>query len=133
MRNIILFCILALCLTGCRIYDIDEILLQRQDISLTERGNLVLAYEPQTFQIGHNSLINEFRVFDDNLGNWFVLTCNERPSTEGQTVKADLEWTSKTTTKSKKDLSFKVERTDSDGQIWLWCADHAIGIVVKEL
>ena len=133
MRKTIFLALLVLGLTGCRIYDIDEILLQRQDISLTVKGTEVLAYDPETFQIGYNERKNEFRVFDDNMGNWFVLTCKERPSAEGQTLKADIRWTATNTTRSRTGLYFKVEKTDSSGQIWLWCEDEAIGVVVREL
>ena len=133
MRYIFIIMALGLCLTGCGRYDIEEILLQRDDLSLTIKGEDVISYRPETFQIGHNAQRNEFRVFDDELGNWFVLTCEERPSSTGQVVKADLKWTGTSTTKSRKGLSFSVEKTDSKGNVWLWCEEHAIGVVVREL
>ena len=133
MKKTFIFALLVMCLAGCVRYDIDEILLQRQDISLTIRGTEVIRYTPDRFQIGYNDRKNEFRVFDDNLGNWFVLTCRERPSTEGQTLKADLWWTATNTTKSRTGLDFRVEKTDSKGHIWLWCEDSAIGVSVREL
>ena len=133
MRQILIIMTVMLCLTGCREYDIEEILLQREDISLTIKGEDVISYREETFQIGYNARENEFRVFDDEMGNWFVLTCNERPSSEGQVFEADLKWTSTSTTKSRKDLSFRVEKTDSQGHLWLWCEDDAIGVVVREL
>ena len=133
MRHILIIMTLILCLTGCREYDIEEILLQREDISLTIKGEDLISYRPETFQISHNARKNEFRVFEDDMGNWFALTCRERPSSTGQVLKADLRWTSTSTTKSRKDLSFSVEKMDSQGNIWLWCEDHAIGVVVREL
>ena len=51
MRKTLLFAILLVCMTGCRRYDIDEILLQREDISLTVKGLDMLVYDPATFQI----------------------------------------------------------------------------------
>lgn len=132
MRKTILVIFIILCSAGCREYDIGEVLLQREDISLTVKGNEMLAYRPESFQIGYNESICEYRVFDDVLGNWFVLRCQERPSSEGQNVKASLSWTTANDTKSKKGLSFRVEKTDSKGYIWLWCESEAIGIVVKE-
>lgn len=132
MKNILIILTLTLCLCGCREYDIEEILLKREDISLTIKGQEILSYKHETFQIGYNPDKNEYRVFDDNIGNWFVLTCQERPSTEGQTVKASLRWTSTSTTKSKNGLSFSVEKTDSRGHVWLWCEDESIGVIVRE-
>lgn len=134
MKRAVLFIIsAAVLLTGCREYDIEEILLQREDISLTIRGEEILVYDEETFQIGYNSEKNEFRVFDDNLANWFVLKCSARPSTEGQEVKADLSWTSTNTTKTRKGLTFTVEKTGPEGFIWLWCEAEAAGVVVREL
>ena len=132
MRNIIFTITLVCCLAGCRRYDIEEILLQREDISLTLKGEDVIVYEPATFQLGYNAGANEFRVFDDNLGNWFTLRCKSRPL-EGQYVKADLKWTSSTTTRTRNALTFSVEKTDAKGHIWLWCDEEAIGVVVREL
>ena len=51
--------------SGC-IYDIDEILLQREDISMTVKGAEQFVYDPVTCQLGYNEAENEFRVLDDN-------------------------------------------------------------------
>lgn len=133
MKKAILIILAAVLLPGCRIYDIEEVLLQREDISLTIRGEEVLVYDEDTFQLGYSSEKNEFRVFDDNLANWFVLRCSARPSTEGQEVKADLSWTSPNTTKTRKGLTFTVEKTGPEGFLWLWCETEAAGVVVREL
>ncbi len=132
MKKILILTISILCISGCRGYDIEEILLQREDISLTMKGKDVLVYDPDTFQLSHNAERNEFRVFDDEMGNWFILECQSRPSTEGQEVKASLRWTTTNTTRSRSGLKFTVEKTDSNGHIWLWCEDEAIGVVVRE-
>lgn len=131
-RAAFLIIILAV-VTGCKIYDIGEILLQREDISLTVKGVDQLEYKAETFQLGYSAELNEFRVFDDDMANWFVLKCSSRPDTEGQEVTADIKWTTSNTTKTRKSLTFRVEKTDSEGHIWLWCEDEAIGVVVQEL
>lgn len=133
MKRIVIIMIAFTLLTGCRRYDIDEILLQRDGISLTMKGEEVLVYDGDTFQLGYNSEKNEFRVFDDDLANWFVLTCTSRPSVEGQEVKASLSWTTTSTTKTRNGLNFTVEKTGPEGYIWLWCETEAIGVVVREL
>lgn len=133
MKRIGLILIGILCLAGCQQYDIEEILLQREEISLTVRGTEVLVYDPATFQLGYNSQTNEFRVFSDDMGNWFSLRCESRPSAEGETIKGDVKWTSTNTTRSKNGVTFHVEKTDSKGHIWLWCKEEAIGVIVKEL
>lgn len=133
MKQIGILLIGIMCLAGCQEYDIEEILLQREDISLTVRGDEILVYDPATFQLGYNGQTNEFRVFSDDRGNWFSLKCESRPSAQGERVKGDIKWTSTNTTRSKNGVTFNIEKTDSKGHIWLWCKEEAIGVVVKEL
>lgn len=132
MRRFILTLTLTLCLAGCNRYSPEEHLLPREDISLTVKGELILSYDPLTFQLGYNEENHEFRVFDDDMGNWFSLSCKGRPVLVGDEISGDLSWTASSTTKSRKGLIFRVEKTDSKGLIWLWCEDEAIGMVVKE-
>ena len=131
MKKSLILLVILLCFCGCKRFDPEEILLPREDISLTVKGEVMLTYDPMTFQLGYNEDRNEFRVFDDNVGNWFTLTCSSRPTGTGDTLSADLSWTTENSTKSRRGLQFSVERTDSDGKIWLWCKEEAIGIVVK--
>lgn len=131
MKKSLTLLFILLCICGCNRFDPEEILLPREDISLTVKGEVMLTYDPLKFQLGYNEERNEFRVFDDNVGNWFTLTCSSRPTGTGDTLSADLSWTTENSTKSRHGLQFSVERTDSDGKIWLWCKEEAIGIVVK--
>ena len=133
MRRLVYIFMIMFCLCGCNRFDVDEVLLTRDDISLTTKGLEVVSYDPATYQVGHNAAKNEFWVSDDDAANWFTLTCDERPDTEGQEVVADLSWTETDTTKSRKGLRFTVMKTDPRGQVWLWCKEGAIGVVVKEL
>ena len=133
MRRFILIMLFSACLAGCNIYDVDEVLIQREDISMTLKATDVLIYKPDTYQLGYNAEKNEFRVFDDQMAYWFILTCTSRPSVVGQEVEADLKWTSPSSTKTKRGLKFEVMKTDAAGHIWLWCDSDAIGLIVKEL
>ncbi len=132
MKRLILV-LLAAMAVSCVRYDIDEILLPREDISLTMKGEDLYTYNPATCQISYNSKTMEYRVFDDKISEWFTLKCSERPMNEGQRITADLAWTAGKSTKSMKGLSFKVEKTDKTGRIWMWCDDKSIGIVIKNL
>ena len=122
----------AAALSSCA-YNIDEVLLQRSDISLTVRGELQMGYKENTCQLGYNEARNEFRVYDDKLANWFILKCDARPTSAGQKLKADLEYTTTKDTKTVSDLTFTVENINSEGMIWLWNQQQKIGIVVKAL
>ena len=122
---------MILCICGCNRFNPEELLLPREDISLTVKGEVMITYDPMTFQLGYDEGDNEFRVFDDNVGNWFTLTCGSRPTAVGDVVDAELSWTTQSSTKSRRDLQFSIEKTDNDGKIWLWCKEEAIGVVVK--
>lgn len=129
----ILFAVMLVSLSSCRRYDVDAILLDRDDISLTIKGDLCLAFEPMTCQLGYNDSRNEFRVYDDLIGNMFVITCSKSPDTEGMSLKADILYTASSSTKTMNALEFNVRRISSDGRIWMWNDSKKIGVVVKIL
>ena len=132
MRRYIYIVLAALALSACR-YDVDEILLTRSDISLTVKGELQMAFNENTCQLGYNSARNEYRVYDEILANWYILRCSAQPTSEGQIVKADLEYTTAKDVRSLTDLEFSVEKTSSDGLVWLWNKERKIGIIIKNL
>ena len=119
--------------TGCLPYDIDEILLTRDDISITQKGELLMSYDPLTCQMSHDKATGTFMVFDDKIADWFIISCATWPDTEGQEVTADVTWTTSKNTKTEKELNFKVEKIDAQGQIWMWNKSKSIGIVIKNL
>lgn len=128
-----LYVLIQLLVSSCMSYDMDEILLTRDDISMTLKGDLCVAFDPLTCQLGYNPDKNEFRVYDDVIGNFFVLRCNKTPDTEGMTLTATINYTTSSSTTSLSGLSFSVERLDSDGTVWMWNSSKKIGIVVKKL
>ena len=119
--------------TSCVDNMIDEVLLVRDDISLTIREELVMSFEENTCQMGYNSARNEYRVYDEKLENWYILRCSAKPTSEGQKVKADLEYAKEKDVKTLEGLDFSVEKTSSDGLVWLWNKDRKIGIVINNL
>lgn len=130
----ILLCIsVSFMICGCTNIDINEVLLQREDISITINGELQMSYDEGTCQLGYNREKNEFRVIEDNVGNWFVMTCNKKPASIGQEVTATLSWTTSSSTETLKGLDFTVKNIDERGYIWLWCGSESIGVVIREL
>jgi len=119
--------------TGCDRFDVDEILLHREDVSLTIRGEVIFSYDPGTCQMGYNSENNTFRAYDDDLGHWFILSGKVSPDTEGQSLMADLEYTTQNDTKKIRNLEFILKKNDRDGNLWLWNDVRKIGVVVKRL
>lgn len=132
MKKMTILLTVAMLVTGCTIYDIEQILLQRDDVSLTCKGNLQFSYDEKTCQMAYNNARNEFRVHDDAIANWFTIRCYSDPATEGQTLKADLSWTTSTDTKTQKGLEFMVKQVGPDGKIWMWNDSARIGVVVRK-
>lgn len=119
--------------TGCRCFDIDEILLEREDLSLTVKGELQFSYDPLTCQIGQNVTENEYRIYDDILSNWLIVKCDEKPTHEGQKLQATISWTTSDDVRKENDLEFEVHKIDSKGKIWMWNNSRDIGVVIQEL
>lgn len=130
-----IFVILAILFTaaGCCRYDIDEVLLMREDISITQKGEVMMSYDPLRCQMSHDKAKNIYRVYDDMIADWFIVKCSERPDNEGQELTADVTWTTSKDTKTEKELKFVVEKTDAQGHIWMWNKSKKIGIVIKNL
>ena len=130
-RIIIIWAVVAAC-AGCNLIDVTEVLLSRNEISLTHKGVEEFVYDSKICQIGYNDKSNAFYVYEDRLANWFSIVCDSDPSAEGQEVTADVFWTTQTSTRTFKDLVFRVEKVDNEGQIWLWNSTQVIGIVIKK-
>lgn len=132
MKRLIFVLVIAFA-ASCSPYDIDEVLLMRDEVSMTVKGKTEFSYNPLTCQMSHNAATDEYRMFDDKISKWVIVRCRQRPSHEGQEVVADLTWTSDSSIKTMNDLSFKIEKTDDSGTIWMWCRKKSIGIVIKNL
>ena len=123
-----MLCVLAGCTSK---NELAEALLECQDISLTWKGTVQVTYAPETFQLGYNSARHEYRVYDDKLAYWFIVSCSEKPTSEGQTLKADVSWTGNSKTYSSKNMQLTVKKTDTSGRVWLWNQSESLGIIIK--
>ena len=133
MKHLTFILLGLLTLTGCTFYSMEDILLRESEISLSWRGEQQVVYVSSEFQLAFNDRDNEFRVYSDRLGEWFTVKCSEKPSAEGQLLKADVSWTASKSTKQLKSLDMKVEKTDEEGLIWLWNSSHRVGIIIKDI
>ena len=132
LKIVFIFALAALS-CSCVKYDLDEILLDRSDISLTWKGEDQVVYDPLTFQLGCNDRKHEYRVNDDSMANYFVATFSEKPSSEGQDLTGNVEWTISSNIKRYEGARFTVKKIGADGTVWLWSRNQKIGIVVKEI
>lgn len=134
MKNLyIIMAIIAALATGCRGYDAEEVLLPRNDISLTIKGETIMSYEENSCQIGFNDERKEFRVLDNMLTDWFILRCEQIPSSQGQTIRAELEYTTVDDVKSITGLRLSVKKINTEGMVWMWEEEKEMGIVIKLL
>lgn len=134
MRNILIAAAAALYIfTGCARYDIDEVLLSKTEVSMSLKGKDIYIYDPNLAQFGFRPERNEYRIVNDDLSGWFTVICNVKPSIEGERIKADVEWMTKTEIGKTAGAEFVVRKISDDGIIWLWCDDEKIGVVLKDI
>ena len=134
MRYYLIILAFALLFAGCTSKDeLAEALMESQNISITWKGAVQVTYDSETFQLGYNSSRHEYRVYDDKLAYWFIIICSEKPTTEGQTLKADISWTGASKTYTSKNIQMTVKKTDTSGKVWLWNQSEALGIIIKNL
>ena len=132
MKRIIILAILALA-AGCQPASEPDTLLSQSEISLTWKGVTQLTYSSKDYQMAFNDRDIEYRVYDDNLTNWFIVKCSQKPMTEGETVVADVSWTGEKSIKSFTGKTFKVAKTDEQGHVWLQNSSDKIGIIIKNV
>ena len=133
MKRLALIFMMLFCLSSCQDrFRIEEVLLDREEVSLTWKGVEQMAYDPFKWQLGYNSQRCEFRLNDDEMANYFVLKCETLPVEVGQDVTCNIEWTLATNIKRYDGLRFTVKKMDGKGGIWLWNRTQKIGVVVKE-
>ncbi len=134
MKKLIFIAVaVALAVSSCVRIDVDEVLLKKDTISLSIRGITQFEYKAEDCQMAQVTDMNEYRIYKDDLSGWFIVKCSQRPSNAGQVLTANLEYKAVSNIKSQKNLSFKVEKIDENGKIWMWCEDKNIGIVIKNL
>lgn len=134
MRRCLIYMVMLAFLTSCQDRSrVEEILLEREEVSLTWKGNEQMAYDPLKWQMGYNAGKCEYRLTDDDMANYFVLKCETRPMEVGQDVTCNIEWTLATNIKRYDGLRFTVKKMDDRGGIWLWNRTQKIGVVVREL
>ena len=112
---------------------VDPEFIGLQDFGLQVKDTKVFTYNSLTWQTAFNRERCEFRVHTDNMSDYYCVTLNTVPSSEGQKVKGSIVWTSSSDVITKSGLNFSVEKIDRAGRIWLWCKKERIGAVIQAL
>ena len=129
----ILSCAFLFLLTSCNgSFNMESEMLKTEKVCLKAGGKLIYEYNPATDQLGFNKTTCQFRAGSDNMGDFFVATCDEKPVRKGQNVDVTLQWTENNTVVRKK-RTMKVEKLSDNGYVWLWYRKEGIGAVVRFL
>ena len=133
-KSLYIIALLVLMGTGCKEkVDMDLDLYNSDQVSLMVKGKRVFTFTEGTGQLGYNRTLRQFRAGNDDMTSFFVLTLDELPRQEGQEIRGSVKWTSGSSVKSTSGLTFKVEKYDGTGLIWLWNSADKTGAVVKIL
>ena len=132
MKRYLTIIFTAVMFTSCADVNINEVLLGSTDISVSLKGKVQYTFNPDKGQAAYDRESNLYRYFDDDLGSWFEIRCSTRPATEGEVIKADIDWATKTSFRTEEGMVFTVEKTYETGMIWLWNDSEDIGIIIKD-
>ena len=134
MRKYLYIIVLVLLCSGCKKkVEMDLDMYNSNQISLMVKGKKVFTFDEGTCQLGYNRSLKQFRAGNDDMTSFFVLTCTDLPRTKGQEIRGNLQWTSGSSVKTSNGLTFKVEKYDDTGLVWLWNSTDKTGAVVKIL
>ncbi|MCQ2174145.1 MAG: hypothetical protein MJY61_03300 [Bacteroidales bacterium] len=97
----------------------DDAFLNLNEPELKIAGRKVLEYSPADCQLSYSPSDRKFCVTADDGTRYFTVTLDRIPGGEGESVLADLRWTSGSSLKSREKVTFTVCKTDDD-KIWLW-------------
>ena len=119
-------------LAGCSDKRMRSAFSENDEIRLMVGGSIPFTYEPNTCQLSFSRDRKEFRAHTDNMSDFYAVSFRELPSSLGQTVTADLTWTTERDVLTRKNLTLEVVRIEGD-QLWLWSNSGRIGLCIRIL
>ena len=102
----------------CRKHEPDPEFVTGGEIVLKIDGAVKVKYVPETFQLGFSPERKQFRVHDDNMTRFYILTCSELPDHVGQQIRCSLKYGINGKMSYKSGMSFEVEKMDESGTVW---------------
>ena len=104
----------------------------RRDHTRDNQNCIVSIYDEDKCQLAYNTERNEYRAMKDDMSEYFTLKAYQKLTSINQEFTADLTYTVSGDAKTKKGLTFKIEKISNEsGLIWVWCKDGGIGAVIK--
>jgi len=136
MKRIALYILSGLLLSALfscgRVAEMDAALLESETLCLKIKDRMIFTFDEETHQTGYNATLHQFRMGNDDMSEYVVLTCSGA-LVSGKAVEASMEWTVNNSIQTHDGISFKVEKMSDDGTVWLWSATDRIAAVVKIL
>lgn len=122
-----------LCLAvSCQNNRMEEPLLESDTLLLKVGDTVVHTFDEANGQLGFSPDRYEFRVSNDDMSDYFVLSCSEMPVEAGQSLKANIVWTGRSGVQRRSNVPMKVQKIQG-GTIWLWSSREHVAAIVKEL
>jgi len=128
--HILTLCLILFC--SCDRQSILNDIVSDSTVRLAINGYNVFTYDALTCQMGFCRGKREFRVHTDTMSDYFVITLDKIPVSEGEGVTADITWTSPQDVGIKKNVALETAKVEGD-KIWLWNYQARITAVVRIL
>lgn len=135
MNKTLVYLISAIALltcASCQRREPDSEFVNGSSVCLMIDGKKIHTYDPATWQYSFREKALKYRVFSDDMKDYYALTCNVKPEKVGQEITASLRWAAGGGKESSYDkLKFTVENIDPEnGRVWLWCKRKGIGVAI---
>lgn len=111
----------------------DAAFLEQDCLALEVKGAREVLYEPETWQLGFSRENKQFRVHNDMMSEYYVVTCSAIPDFVGQKITCSVKYASYKMTVYKSSLAFEVKKINDEGVVWLWNSRKRVGMTVKIL
>lgn len=117
----------TLMLSGCNDSRRRNAFVENNDIRLQVGSTVHFRYDPLTCQLAFSRDRKEFRAQTDNTSDYYSLVLSDIPVQAGETVSADLTWTTETDILTRNGLSLEVLKVEGN-RIWMWSSSGRIGV-----
>lgn len=134
-RRFLPCCLTLLCvllLSACSDQRMQDAFTENEGVRLMVGRDIPFTYDPVTCQLAFSRDLKEFRAHTDNMSDFYAVRFTELPTIQGQTVTADLTWTTERDVLTRKNLTLEVVRIEGD-QFWLWSNSGRIGLCIRIL
>ena len=99
----------VLFLTAC---NRTEEMMQREGIYMVRGGEELFSYKENTCQWSWQAASGVYRMFDDEMKDWFKMDCQGAVLTEGNRFNANLKWTTSKNEESLTNVSLEVVKIE---------------------